>query len=215
MARETQQARTRETAERLDIARYGAYNDLLQILNKDERTAAIKNYEFYVEQEQKAGRSPKGFDDWNREDRTADQKDYDRYLKDFEPTIKDPDPMSFHQWNLQTKKAGATRIGLGEKVETAEALGRAKERQDLTSFQFREDIDKEVEKVLEDDFEYRLEEDEAKKQGIKEIRTADLMEQRILASSEVVSADVKRLENGEFGWEVTFKDGSTQWVRFK
>ena len=41
---------------------------------EDDRTAAVKNYEFYVKQQESAGETPKPFEAWNKEERTTKQR---------------------------------------------------------------------------------------------------------------------------------------------
>ncbi len=193
--------------EELGLKKIGVASDILKTLSIDERTAAVKNYEFHVEQAKAAGETPKSFAKWQREERTGNQKDYDRY-------VFEGGDLNFHEWLLALKKAGATRIGLGELTERKKALGAVGEVQDITSFKFRENIDKEIAKDLEDDFNY-IAAPPGAKSAIKRERTMNKIEERLKSSGEVVSVEAEKKPNGELGWNVTLKDGEVKWVRFE
>ena len=202
--KEIARQRTELERERLGISKYQSETSRYTALTKDERTAAIKNFEYY---KTKQG-GTKSFDRWN-EGLTKERRLYDEAIKSgMDPKTK------FHDWLFELKKSGATRISLGEKVDTAEALGDVKERQRLTSFEFREEIDKEVEKEIKDSIDYGLGTD-AERSNIRDMATARKMETRLKASRVVKSINAERRSNGEIGWVVTTKDDETLWVRFK
>ena len=82
----------------------------MSAMTRDERTAAIKNYEYAVGQGYK-----KSFEEFQTDSRTTHEKDYDR-------AVKDGYTGTFNEWMLEMRKAGATRITLGEKLEEKKAV---------------------------------------------------------------------------------------------
>ena len=58
---------------------------------KDDRTTAVKNYEFYTNQQKASGKSAKSFEDWDKDARTSHEKDYDRYKSE-------GGELNFHSW---------------------------------------------------------------------------------------------------------------------
>jgi len=58
---------------------------------KDDRTTAVKNYEFYANQQKSLGKTPKSFEAWDKDTRTGHEKDYDRYRAE-------GGELDFHSW---------------------------------------------------------------------------------------------------------------------
>jgi len=194
--------------EELGLRKIGIASDILKTINKDDRTAAVKNYEFHVEQSKLAGKDPLTFGQWEKDRRTTNQKDFDRYKAE-------GGNLDFHQWMLGLKKAGATRISVGELAERKKQLGAVGEIQDITSFKFREKIEATVRKRMkEEDFQFDI-----LPIGIRNARiekaVRDEMDTLIRASGEVERAEPGRDVNGKLGWNVTFKDGETKWIGFE
>lgn len=77
---------------------------------KDERTELVKNYEYARDNQ-----GFKGTLEQFKEGATTHKKDYDE-------AVKGGYSGSFNEWLLQMQQAGATRISIGEKVETKKAL---------------------------------------------------------------------------------------------
>lgn len=103
--------------EELGLSKTRVASDLLKILNKDERTNAIKNYEFHVEQAKAAGETPKSFANWEK-GLTRERELYDEAVASgLDPTLEEN---KFHNWLFRLKKAGATRITLEGRREVAE-----------------------------------------------------------------------------------------------
>ena len=89
---------------------------------KDERTAEIKNYEYYVAQEKAAGRTPKSIDMWDsglvRERRLYDEAVASGMSKEENP---------FHEWLSEYKRLGGTDITIDVAGrEVAKGLGKGK-----------------------------------------------------------------------------------------
>ena len=85
------------------------------VVPKDDRTAAIKNYEYAKLKEGYTGT----FEDFQTMAETTHQRDYDE-------AVAGGYTGSFHEWLLELRKAGATRISLGEKLEEKKAFGELK-----------------------------------------------------------------------------------------
>ena len=98
--------------ERIGLLRDKQSIEAYKALTKDERTAAIKNYDFYRGEEVKAGRTPKLFAAWDKDERTTKIKDYKFYKSQ-------GGDLSFHEWDLELRRAGATAISLGERADIA------------------------------------------------------------------------------------------------
>lgn len=95
-----------------------------------ERTAAIKNYEYAVQQGYKGN-----FADWEKDTKTTHQKDYDAAK---EGGYRG----SFHEWLLDVNRASAPSIRIGEKVDTALALSKISGEKYFNDPRWIDDIDK-------------------------------------------------------------------------
>lgn len=110
---EREQERIEIARTQAETSRLGQIRMILKDATEDERTAAMKNYEF--------ARSPQGgnfkgtFAEFDRDARTGNQKDY-------ESAVAGGYDGQFHEWLLDMKRAGATRISLGEKIAQREAF---------------------------------------------------------------------------------------------
>jgi len=91
------------------------YLDWYKTANKDERTAAIKNYEY--SKTKKGGSSDWTFEEFYRDARTRYQKDYDRY-------VSEGGTENFHEWLRDI-------IALGGGLSLDEVVGRKKALGDL------------------------------------------------------------------------------------
>ena len=78
---------------------------------KDERTAAIKNYEYAVKRGYEGS-----FDDWEKDALTTNQKDY-------KAAVEDGYKGSFHEWLSAMKKLGAPQISIGDRVLETRTAG--------------------------------------------------------------------------------------------
>lgn len=81
-------------------------------LNKDEKTQAVKNYEYA-----KAQGFTGSFVDFQNSATTAHKKDYDEAVKSGYKGL-------FHQWLMDMAKAGAINLSLGEKLEEKKAVSK-------------------------------------------------------------------------------------------
>ncbi len=96
--------------ERIGLLKDKLSFDKLKAMSKPEGTAAMQNYEFYVKQETGAGRTPKSFATWDEDERTTNQKDY-------AAAVAGGYVGTFHEWNLEIRRAGATAITLGARAD--------------------------------------------------------------------------------------------------
>ena len=96
--------------ERVGLLRDRLSLDRMKALSKPEGTAAMQNYEFYVKQETGAGRTPKCFATWDEDERTTKIKDYEFYKSQ-------GGDLTFHEWDLELRRAGATAISLGARAD--------------------------------------------------------------------------------------------------
>jgi len=87
---------------------------------KDERTNAIKNFEYDRENFGYKGTLKEHMED----DVTGYQADYNRYAKEERDLGREPD--LFNTWLLKLKKAGKTEISIGETVAKTIAVDKAK-----------------------------------------------------------------------------------------
>ena len=112
-------------------------------------------------------------------------------------------------------EASATRISLGEKLSEKEALSNLEERLGITSKDFREQVDKDVVSRLKDNIEYKLTEPNSpERQNMIRIETANTIESRLKASGQVESFEAVE-KDGVLGWNIKFKDGATEFMRFE
>jgi len=99
---------------------------------KDERTNAIKNYEYA-----QAGGYTGSFDEWEKDAKTVYQKDYER-------DVAEGYKGTFHNWLLTMKRAGAANINIGEQVEKKRALDQVAVETSVTSPKLVGEIEKEL-----------------------------------------------------------------------
>lgn len=113
-------------------------------IGKEEKTAAVKNYEYAVSQGEK-----RSFGEWEKDVRTSNQKDY-------ESAKSGGYTGSFHEWLTDLRKSGATKIDIGTKVTEALKLGSIKGQQYFQNPDWVDDVkdninkDKELKTKLED-----------------------------------------------------------------
>ena len=98
--------------ERIGLLKDKLSFDKLKAMSKPEGTAAMQNYKFYVKQETGAGRTPKSFATWEEDEKTGKQNDYKFY-------VSQGGDLSFHEWDLELRRAGATAISLGARADIA------------------------------------------------------------------------------------------------
>jgi len=92
--------------------------DWYKTATKDERTAAIKNYEYALQQGFKGS-----FEQFMDRAKTTHQKDYEYYVTQERQMGREPKP--FNEWMLDVAKAGGLSIGeiVGRKKALAEVAG--------------------------------------------------------------------------------------------
>jgi len=167
--------------------------DWYKTASKDERTAAVKNYEYYVAQETKAGRAPRSFQEYSEMDKTTHQKDYDA-------AVAGGYKGSYHEWRLELAKAGATTIGeFREKKEVGEEV---KAIAAIKSPKFVSDIMKAADKQ-----KFFLEEDPTR---ARDDYIIGEMERKLDASPHVKKSEPTTTPRP--GWNVTFTTGETVFI---
>ena len=182
------------------------YINWYKTANKDERTAAIKNYEYA--QTDKGGNFGGSFEDFQNIARTTHEKDYDR-------AVEDGYKGTFNEWLNQMVKSKAIKISIGEKAATAAAVKEATTDVDIATAgrrYFSKDWKADIDKIVDEDIsldpffgrpEYALE-------------RAKLVEQKI--ESEIGSRGgkitSKYLDGRTYVFEVEWPDGKTSEVRY-
>jgi len=96
--------------ERLGLLKDKQSIEAYKTLTKDDRTSAIKNYEFYVEQEKTANKTPKSFAEWEKDVTTGNYRDYQK-------AVEGGYDGTFHEWMLEMRRAGAPIVTLAERAE--------------------------------------------------------------------------------------------------
>lgn len=160
---------------------------------KDDRTAAIKNYEYYVKQQQDANEHPLPFETWDREERTGKQKDYERALDEGWLPEGGSKP-TFHKWNLEMTKAGALTItDIRKRKEVGEEV---KGEAYFSSPKFMQDIAKGIDEGMG----WLSDDPELEKRAIQ----ASRMDSALKVSPYVKSSNWVEARKG---WEVEFESG--------
>jgi len=175
------------------------YIDWYKSANKDERTAAIKNFEYA----QKKGYEG-SFEEFQRESSTTHQKDFDRAKKDGYDG-------SFNEWMLEMAKAGAITIG--------EISARTEAKADISAIKYftnpkglSSDVDKYMksEEVQNKLFEAGFD------PGVKDLTTSEIkvkfIEDKIVSTGGSIE-DVKYI-NGVMSWTVKWPNGKTETVSY-
>ena len=169
--------------------------------SKDERTAAIQNYEYAVSKGYKGDFT--SFQDINR---TTNQKDY-------EAAVEGGYKGGFNQWLSQMKKAGATNINLDTKLAEKKGMSDIETRNYFAKGEHVADVAKHMEKA---DFmgvpgkgeEYKTNMAKAKSKEI-----IGFIESKIAGGRGTIK-DVKWAADGKtMIWTVGWSDGETQEIR--
>lgn len=165
-------------------------------LSEDDKTAAVKTYEYYAKQAEEAGEPVKPIDTWSKGEKTTKQKDYDR-------AVEGGYVGTFHEWNLEMTKAGALTITdirqrkeIGEEVKGEAYFKGPKFMSDVIR---QIDTERKQEVMLADDPNL-----ERRRQTVVEV------ERRLSASGYVKS--YKRKAAPDAGWEVEFESGETMFI---
>lgn len=95
-----------------------------------ERTAEIKNFEYA-----KANGYTGNFGDWINSKENSDLKNYDK-------AVSQGYTGTFREYQLEMKRAGATRISLGEKLEEKKEMGKLQGQLYFTNPDWTKDLDK-------------------------------------------------------------------------
>jgi hypothetical protein len=167
-------------------------------LGEEKQTADIKNYQYAVSQGYKGS-----FADFkNSTDTTT--------IKDYEYAVRQGYKGSYQDWRTEIAKAGGTNISIGEKVETARALGEVKNKAWFTSPEgMMADLDKLIntEDVQNQLIRYK---GEKRAEAVSRIRE-NYIDSRITGfGGEILD---KRLDGTTFVWKVKWPDGTISEVR--
>lgn len=175
------------------------YVDLLTKAPKDERTAAIKNYEYAVSKGFEGS-----FEQFQDNSKTTHQKDYDA-------AVEGGYTGSFNEWMLRMRRAGATRISLGERVAEKEAFEDVKAKKYFTSPKgLAQDVDKYVNTEEVQNKLFALDESQRGRETINEKR--DFIKGKITGSGGQI-VDVEA-EGRTVIWKVKWPDGKTTEVKY-
>ena len=163
---------------------------------KDQRTAAIKNYEFAQTQGFKGS-----FTDFKNATETTHKKDYDT-------AVEGGYTGTFHEWMLEMAKAGA--INLGEVVARKGAL------EDIEAVKYFTDpkgLTRDIDKFISsDDVQNQLIQLEGPEVDRKKAQLTENFITGKIASAGGVILDSK-LDGRTFVWTVKWPDGTTSEVR--
>jgi len=175
------------------------YLDWYKSANNDERTAAIKNYE-YAQTKGYEG----SFENFQDTSSTTHQKDYDRAKADgYEG--------SFNEWMLEMAKAGA--INLSDIVERKAATADVEARKYFTDPEgLVSDVDKHVssKEVRSQLFQYA---DDPRQKEIETVRAKEkFIRGKIVATGGKIVAE--KLDGRNFVYTVKWPDGTTSEVTY-
>lgn len=172
--------------------------DMIYKFNKMQNTdtAAIKNYKYAVRDGYTGS-----FEEFQRDSKTTHQKDY-------EEAVAGGYEGSFNEWLLQMRRAGATRISLGEKLTEKKAIGELKGQlyfkdpkssSDLAKYISSEDVQNKI--FASDDPDLARAEESVK-----------FIEGKITAGGGTIE-DVKLSEDGKtMIWTVKWPSGDTETI---
>lgn len=172
---------------------------------EDERTAEVKNYEYYVNQQRALGKSPKTIDEWNKDLRTTHQKDYDR-------AVDEGYKGTFPEW-VRDITALSGGLDLGEFKKRKEATADIEAKKYFTDPKgLVADVDKHVasEEIQNQLFQYS---GDTKKREVETVRAKEKFIRGKIAASGGAIVDEK-LDGRTFVFKVKWNDGSTSEVRY-
>lgn len=175
------------------------YVDWYKAANKDERTAAVKNYEYAQTKGYKGS-----FEQFQDAARTSQQKNYEQAKNEgYKGT--------FNEWLLSLAKAGA--MNLGDLLEKERGKGEVKGQLYFTDPKgLVADVDKYVssEEVQNNLFQYAS---DPRKMEVETIRAKEKFIRRKITSSGGEIVDEK-LDGRTFVFTVKWSDGTTSEVRY-
>jgi hypothetical protein len=175
----------------------GEYLDWYKTASKDDRTAAIKNYELAQSQGYKGS-----FVDFQDSSKTTHKKDYDE-------AVAGGYRGTFNEWMLAMAKAGATTIG--DITGRAQALADIKGQTYFKDPKWTSDLDKQISSEEVQNELFQLEGD-AKVQRKAEYKV-EFIENKITAGGGTVT-DIKWAEDGKtMVWTVKWPSGDTEEVK--
>lgn len=171
-------------------------------------TAAIQNYEYYVNQQRALGKTPKTIDEWDRDTRTAYEKHYQRY-KD------EGGELGWHEW-LRDITALGGGLDIGEFTRRREVTADVSAEKYFTDPKgMIADIDKYIssEEVQNRLFQYA---DDERKMQVETVRAKEkyITSKISGAGGKIVKAEVDT-DTGEFIYTVKFPSGNTRVLRYK
>ena len=162
--------------------------------------ASTKAYSYYAFNAETRGEEVLSINEWKN------QVDEPTQFELYNLGLKDPE---FAKWLLKSKRAGATRISIGEKVETAEALQNVK---NIGYFTDPKGISKDIEKYMAspniEDQLIQIEPDAVDASGnnvlqkTKAKMAEEFIDDKIISAGGTITN--KEIVNGAYVW--TFKD---------
>lgn len=169
------------------------------LVPKDERTAAIKNFE-YAKAEGYAG----SFDEWEKDAKTAFQKDY-------EYDVKAGYKGNFHKWMLERQQSGATRISLGEKVAEKKAMGDLSGQLYFKDPKWTNDIDKHMNSADVQNTIFQADPKDVPK--LKAVEKVKFIEAKVIAGGGSIES-VKMDKDGKtMIWTVKWPSGDKETIK--
>lgn len=189
-----------QSQQQLDLDQQQVNISAWKALNADDRTAAIQNYEYYVNQQKALELEAKDFATWDKDTRTKFEKEYDRaYAED--NTIG-----SFHKWIRDLTALSGGLDLYKEKLAAADV-------QENKNY-FAKDLPKDIDKYLSSD---EVQNDLIKLEGATNVnrakaeKTISYIEQQVVSKGATIK-DVKR-SGDTFIWTISWPDGTTQEVK--
>lgn len=170
-----------------------------QKLNKDDKTAAVKNYEFAQ------GQGFKGtFTEFQDMAKTTHKKDYDE-------AVKDGYKGSFNTWMTEMAKAGA--INLGERLEEKKAFNAVETQNYFSSGKFNTDITKRADEYHKD-VEFRYGTDLGKvSTEMTKFKAKAVVDSIIARNGEIQSAEWDK-DGKTMVWKVIWPNGESQMIKY-
>lgn len=166
-------------------------------LNKEKDTAEMKNYEYAVKD---------GFKGTFMEFKDAAKTEH---MKDYEGALKGGYKGSFDQWMLDMRKAGATRITLGEKVEEKKAMSELGGQLYFNNPKWTEDLGKHL--SSEDVQNVLFRSDNPKQERAAE--TVKFVEGKIVAGGGTIQNVKWDTDGRTMVWTVKWPSGDTKVIK--
>lgn len=205
----------------------GEYVDWYEAANKDERTSAIKNYEYAQSQGYEGS-----FEEFQDRSKTSQMKNY-------KAAVEDGYEGSFNEWMLEMAKAGS--LNIGEVVERAKATTEVRDiaeaKTDVTTGKVFDEVSETIEDrgldsylPTDSEFQSRVEQrleaipgevpQELEERVINDVRSRMKLEITDKKIRDKVQPSLKegdrviiaRDEDGRVGWYIQREDGSSEFL---